>query len=219
MRLLDAKKDILFETHRHFYQAEEMENLFNIQKANNNIATFNRSFLGEMHKKLLVVEWPDLLELEGEFDYHNADMSISKIKEVFMTKLHFMEPNLKGDLIADVIGLADFFSGFKSKFRYSFDVFSKTMCPRFHVDFYSLRLIVTYVGKATQWTENSNVKLTSNEHQMLPIEIIDLDKYYDLKPMDVTLLKGTNYVNGHQAVAHRSPESNKQKRVLLRFEF
>lgn len=79
MRLLEAKKDILLENRRCFYQAEEMESLFNIQKANNNIATLNRSFLGEMREKLLVVEWPDLLELRGEFDYHNPDMSISKI--------------------------------------------------------------------------------------------------------------------------------------------
>ena len=80
---------VLFENREYFYQAEEMESLFNIQKAKNNIATFNRSFLGEMREKLLVVEWPDLLELKGEFDYYNADMSISKIS-VKQCALDFM---------------------------------------------------------------------------------------------------------------------------------
>ncbi|MCB1308507.1 MAG: DUF1826 domain-containing protein [Leptospiraceae bacterium] len=198
-----------------------MAGLFNIQKSNKNIATFSRRSLSTFKERLAAVEWPDTLRISGEFELKSADDSLMKMEAEFSHNLEFMKGDIKKDLIADILNLADFFQCFelKKKFQYSFDVLCLTMCPKFHIDYYSLRLIVTYIGKATQWTANSNIIINNTDHEILPFDVIDQNKYYDLKPMDITLLKGCNFAYNHQGVVHRSPGSDNQKRVLLRFEY
>ena len=221
MQILNAIKQIIpNRMPDHFYQTDILENLVNIEKAQKNIATFNRRpLLSDLEQKLALVDWPDSMKIEGVFDYCCDGDTRSEIQKQFENELTFIEPGLRAELISDMMSLADYFSGFSERFKFSFDILNDTMCPRFHIDYYALRLIVTYVGEATQFTDNANVSTSHEKHLHLPIEIVDLDRFYELQPIDVTLLKGVNFAPGHQGIAHRSPESAGKKRVLLRFEY
>ena len=72
------------------------------------------------------------------------------------------------------------------------------MCPRFHIDYYGLRLIVTYFGEATEWTLNTNIELDVHGNPIQPVNVLDENKFFQLKPMSLTLLKGNEYKPCHR---------------------
>jgi len=79
---------------------------------------------------------------------------------------------------------------------------SKAMCPRYHVDWVSLRLITTYVGVASQWLEEDAMPRTAlgdpaAEPWQAPRQ---------LKAGDVALFKGERWEgNEGRGIIHRSP--------------
>ena len=106
-------------------------------------------------------------------------------------------------------------------------VLNDAMCPRFHVDRVSCRLITTYSGIATQWIPNLNVdrsKLGAGS-QGLPDEHSGVYKNKDhiqqLNKGDVALLKGESWTNNQGGgLVHRSPQPPKtQSRLLMTLDF
>jgi hypothetical protein len=91
-------------------------------------------------------------------------------------------------------------------------VLNRAMCPKFHTDKISGRLICTYVGSATQWLDSQYPALSSQA--LIAREAHNVQQ---AKPGDVLLLKGEawpdNELNG---IVHRSPACDALKtRVLL----
>jgi hypothetical protein len=79
---------------------------------------------------------------------------------------------------------------------------SRAMCPRYHVDWVSLRLITTYAGVASQWLEEDAMPRArlgdpAAEPEQAPRQ---------LKAGDVALFKGERWEgNEGRGIIHRSP--------------
>ena len=92
------------------------------------------------------------------------------------------------------------------------------MCPKFHTDKISGRLICTYMGEGTQWLPNAaeddfeSLNLPKTHSQMEGKHSI-----FSAKQGDVLLLKGDAWPkNEGKGAIHRSPSNSLiQKRVLL----
>lgn len=89
------------------------------------------------------------------------------------------------------------------------------MCPRFHVDRVSVRLVVTYLGSGTEYVASEAVDRrflgTDSEHLCAP------DAMQAAAPGHVVLLKGEAWP-GHRGrgAVHRSPRaSSTEPRVVL----
>lgn len=104
----------------------------------------------------------------------------------------------------------------------------KPMCPRFHVDSVTCRLVCTYGGMGTEWLEDvyvDHVKLGSasaglmDEHSGL---ILDPDAAHIMPTYAVGLLKGNAWEGNEQhGAVHRSPQFNQAlpRRLLLTLDF
>ena len=104
----------------------------------------------------------------------------------------------------------------------------KPMCPRFHVDSVTCRLVCTYGGMGTEWLEDvyvDHVKLGSasaglmDEHSGL---ILDPDAVHIMPTYAVGLLKGNAWEGNEQhGAVHRSPQFNQAlpRRLLLTLDF
>jgi hypothetical protein len=91
------------------------------------------------------------------------------------------------------------------------------MCPKFHTDKISGRLICTYMGKGTQWLPNADDDLVSLNQSKMPSQEADELTILSAKQGDVLLLKGDAWPkNDGKGAIHRSPPSSlSQRRVLL----
>ncbi len=83
---------------------------------------------------------------------------------------------------------------------------SDQMCPLFHVDFVSLRLIVTLIGPGTEWLSNDDVNRKQlgkgSNHRV----IRDDAMIQQLQTFQVGLLKGEEYPGNYgKGLVHRSP--------------
>ena len=102
------------------------------------------------------------------------------------------------------------------------------MCPRFHVDSVTCRLVCTYGGAGTEWLEDAYIdrkKLgrasagLKDEHSGL---ILDADAVYQMQAYAVGLLKGSAWEgNEQQGAVHRSPRISPTlpRRLLLTMDF
>jgi hypothetical protein len=91
------------------------------------------------------------------------------------------------------------------------------MCPKFHTDKISGRLICTYIGKGTQWLPHAADDLVSLQQTKAYTQMLDDLTILSAKQGDVLLLKGDAWSKNHDKGAiHRSPPTAlDQKRVLL----
>jgi hypothetical protein len=85
-------------------------------------------------------------------------------------------------------------------------------CPRFHVDWVELRLLLTYVGPGAEWVRNSAVhrealRRESDDMARANAAIVtDPSAIRRAQPGDVLLLKGEAYPgNQGRGAVHRSP--------------
>lgn len=97
-------------------------------------------------------------------------------------------------------------SGFGRQFQVTLARTSDQMCPLFHVDYVSLRLIVTLLGPGTEWLANNHVNRKhlgkGNNHRVLRDDAL----IQQLKTFQVGLLKGEEYPGNHgKGLVHRSP--------------
>jgi hypothetical protein len=91
-------------------------------------------------------------------------------------------------------------------------VLNRAMCPKFHTDKISGRLICTYMGSATQWLDSQYPALSSRDLIATKAQAVK-----QAKPGDVLLLKGEGWPdNEHNGIVHRSPAcAEGESRVLL----
>ncbi|WP_456295422.1 DUF1826 domain-containing protein [Vibrio sp. AK197] len=93
---------------------------------------------------------------------------------------------------------------------------SKPMCPNFHVDHIPVRLVTTYLGTATQWLEDDNVKRERLGTGNPSDEVFAYTDIQQMQPGDVALLKGSGWEgNEHHGLVHRSPQNRQGERRLL----
>lgn len=108
-----------------------------------------------------------------------------------------------------------------------FELVDKTMCPRFHTDRLTCRLVTTYSGEGTEWLEESNVDRNKlgpsgvgipDQHSGV---VIDPAKIQRATAGEVLLLKGYGWPNSPvPGIVHRSPPAHgTSKRLLLTLDF
>ena len=102
------------------------------------------------------------------------------------------------------------------------------MCPKFHVDSVTCRLVCTYGGVGTEWLEDAYVdrrKLGSGSGGLtdeLSGLIMDTNAIQTLPAYAIGLLKGSCWEGNEQhGAVHRSPKltHNSPKRLLLTLDF
>lgn len=94
---------------------------------------------------------------------------------------------------------------------------SQSMCPNFHTDKISGRLICTYLGKGTEWLPNETLSDISPLEQSFRQDALE-QQHSIIKAQqgDVLLLKGDAWPdNEGKGAVHRSPSSLSQERRLL----
>lgn len=93
----------------------------------------------------------------------------------------------------------------------------RAMCPRYHVDQVTARLITTYQGPGMQWLLNDAISRRSRPEGGLDLPPDDRLDHQQLNAGDVALCKGDGWAGaaGHGLI-HRSPEPPEgQTRLLL----
>jgi|TARA_B100001741_G_scaffold182262_1_gene150058 hypothetical protein len=89
------------------------------------------------------------------------------------------------------------------------------MCPLFHVDNITTRLLITLCGKGTEWIPESAVDwniFTDRENTNLPLK--NGSEIQELKVGHWSLLKGGAWDDNFNGVVHRSPHTD-DARLLL----
>ena len=92
------------------------------------------------------------------------------------------------------------------------------MCPKFHTDYVSCRVLITVSGPSTEWISCQDVQeeiLADPKTEALPIK--EGKKVRQLASGSLSLLKGGNWQDGFRGVVHRSPHT-KAQRLLLTFD-
>ena len=92
------------------------------------------------------------------------------------------------------------------------------MCPKFHTDYVSCRVLITVNGPSTEWIACEDAQeeiLADPKSEALPIK--EGKKVRQLAPGSLSLLKGGNWQDGFRGVVHRSPHT-KAQRLLLTFD-
>jgi hypothetical protein len=117
-------------------------------------------------------------------------------------------------LCEDAAELVDMFCCLFDQKRVGFRaaVLDSAMCPRFHVDNVSCRLLTTYIGSATEWLSNDGVdrsKLGRGSQGKKDHEsglYSQKEAIQRLGAGDVALLKGEGWIgNEGRGLVHRSP--------------
>ena len=92
---------------------------------------------------------------------------------------------------------------------------SSAMCPRFHVDHVTCRLITTLVGGGTQWLPQASLLLSDLTPGAKSAQ--NPSPFHTLACSDVALLKGSAWPgNENGAIMHRSPPvAPGDKRLVL----
>jgi len=102
------------------------------------------------------------------------------------------------------------------------------MCPKFHVDSVTCRMVCTYGGPGTEWLEDAYAdrrKLGSGSGGLsdeLSGLILDDNAIHKMPPYAIGLLKGRLWEgNEHHGAIHRSPKltPNSPRRLLLTLDF
>lgn len=95
------------------------------------------------------------------------------------------------------------------------------MCPRFHTDRVTLRLICTYVGAGTEWLDNRHVRRDRLGHRadgMSDLEggaVSAPDRILQMPAGAIGLFKGETADNSIGGVVHRSPQVQGESARLL----
>lgn len=143
--------------------------------------------------------------LAGQFPEMRKRFSLQGIHE-FFGKDH---GPLLNALFSDLSPCIDLVlnAGFGKEFQVTLACPQDQMCPLFHVDNVSLRLIVTLQGPGTEWLANEQVQrkhLGKGSNKKVVREGAMIQQ---LKPFQVALLKGEEYPgNFGKGLVHRSPE-------------
>lgn len=115
------------------------------------------------------------------------------------------------DDVAQGLGLYAQAAG-TTDFQVDLDVVETDKCRRFHVDYYRLRWVCSYVGPGTEWLEDRDVAAEvledgPRDHEAFNLALMrNPDRLRRLGPGDVLLMKGRGFPGpGFGGPLHRSP--------------
>lgn len=151
-----------------------------------------------------------------------ADVPVSELAELLRLAVD-------SALIADIRQLIEMYADLfmLQQVGVRFEKIDKTMCPRFHTDRLSCRLVTTYHGNGTQWLDEANADrsklgagaagLPDNQSGIYRYE----NQIHSATAGDVLLLKGDGWPDSPVAgIIHRSPPADlNQPRLLLTLDF
>lgn len=94
---------------------------------------------------------------------------------------------------------------------------TQLLCPRFHCDANTYRMLCTYTGEGTLWTPWENVKW---ENTRLPQNLIHPENIFQSQAFEVLLMKGSAHPDTDQhGQFHRSPEASlRSPRLILKVD-
>ncbi len=175
----------------------------------------------------LVQQYVDVLQNLSSPLVIESEVTIKQLIPLLEKRLPVARPRTA--FIDDVSSLAllyaDLFEAKKIGVR--LNRLDHAMCPRFHVDRVTCRLVTTYAGIGTQWLANSNVDRTKLDkgNKGLPDELSGIyQSEQDIQVLEtgsIALLKGEKWPrNEGNGVVHRSPSvSANEPRLLLSLDF
>lgn len=104
----------------------------------------------------------------------------------------------------------------------------KAMCPKFHVDYVTCRLVCTYGGVGTEWLEEAEIDRSKLGMGSLGLSDAQSGLYQDTNAIQtmpafaIGLLKGSQWEgNENHGAVHRSPQLSAEtpRRLLLTLDF
>lgn len=94
-----------------------------------------------------------------------------------------------------------------------------TMCPRFHTDRVSVRLLCTYQGPGTEWLPEWAAR-RPKQSGPLPDQVVQPHHICQIPSRAVALLKGEAWEgNEGRGLIHRSPETGQEPRMVVGFDW
>ncbi len=185
------------------------------------------SGITQSHKNILVYFWNPSSELQAMIDAsnfqdlpkHQEIYSAGEAKSYFATKHSPLLDRLYEELTPLLQKFFDLSRN--SQYQITLGCPQDRMCPLFHVDHISLRMIVTLKGPGTEWLNDhdvirKNLGKGSNKNIVRDDAIV-----HELKSYQVGILKGEEYPgNFGKGVVHRSPAvpPNQEGRWFLRVD-
>lgn len=129
---------------------------------------------------------------------------------------HFPASPIRARFAEDIRALVDLFATLAAAARIGLRlcVTRAPMCPRFHVDYASLRLLSTWVGPGTEWLEHDDVdrRFLGLGGGHAPDEASGLllpgAQIHRMQAFEVALMKGERFASQEgRGVVHRSPRT------------
>ena len=197
------------------------ETLTEVYRDDVNIAVWRRSLSCELHNAV-----KDLLEAQPNLRVITT-LSASSIKTELSDALPLASEH--HSLLDDVSELIDMYCLLFNldKVGLRLTTLMKQMCPKFHTDHVTCRLITTYSGPATEWVEHGNLSTkavlarVNGNADSASASSCSSDDIQQVSTGDVALLKGSRWQGGFDnAIVHRSPKVNTpDPRLILTLDF
>ncbi|MDX1958074.1 MAG: DUF1826 domain-containing protein [Leptospiraceae bacterium] len=160
-----------------------------------------------------ILEYLDFIEEQDSFSFR------SNSKELLdnLSKLPIVSTNANNVFSQKIIEISNLYYELTKteNFFVQVDLVTKITCPKFHVDFTSIRLLYNLRGKCTEFvTNDSPYTLPFSEDQL------DSSRIFLPTGSNLCLLKGESYPkNRGKAIIHKSPSLDAfEKRILLRID-
>lgn len=215
------KKDILKKIYPNSGILDDISNIFEIHKKENNISIWERNLDSE-----IIESAKNILTKNPEFQISEI-IGPENVKKNLFQK--FNSNQEYQSLSNDISLIVDFFCNLFSvkKVWLRLDAIDEPMCPRFHTDNVKCRLVTTYYGPGTQWLPHNLVNRSKLGHgnQGKSDEKSGLFKskkdIKELKTGHIALLKGENWKgNKGSGLVHRSPHRDANyKRLYMTIDF
>lgn len=129
-------------------------------------------------------------------------------------------PAAAGALVDDVMALARLMASMleAASLRIRIRLLEDTMCPRFHCDNVTVRLVTSWLGPGSEWLpehalDRRGLGAASPDK---PEIVVDATAIERLDTGDVALIKGSGWrEEGHRGLVHRSPALEPGQRRLM----
>ena len=197
------------------------ESLTEIYRDDVNIAVWRRSLSSELHMAV-----NDLLDTQPELKII-ATLNALSINTELSDALHITKEHRI--LLDDMSELIDMYCLLfdLDNVGLRLTTLKTQMCPKFHTDHVTCRLVTTYSGPATEWVKNGKLDSTTvlsqvNDNSDNPsADSFPSNDIQQVNTGDVALLKGSRWQGGFKnAIVHRSPKVNTpDPRLILTLDF
>ena len=153
-------------------------------------------------RQSLKLQWMQDVE-----DNNCAESTLTKSIQPTLRSLLINQVNESAKMLGDLLGC--------KKVNIRLASLRSPMCPLFHVDNITCRLLITLCGKGTEWIPNNSVDwkiLSDRNNNSLPIK--NESAIREFKVGHWSLLKGGSWNSNFNGVVHRSPDTS-DARLLL----